>query len=124
MVLLVYLLGCAQAPNTNDDCVRLDMDCEAGLDVRWCCEDEDESCSYRFSDGHKIDCGGECDLDDQDRMSAYCWEPRTTTPGCVPERWCCRICSESKACGDSCIDRDLNCNVGDGCACNAWEVCP
>jgi hypothetical protein len=32
---------------------------------------------------------------------------------------CCRRCSAGKPCGDSCISRDKNCNVGPGCACSA-----
>lgn len=32
---------------------------------------------------------------------------------------CCKTCSAGKACGDSCISKDKNCNKGPGCACNA-----
>lgn len=31
---------------------------------------------------------------------------------------CCRVCTESKACGDSCINKALTCNQPKGCACN------
>lgn len=31
---------------------------------------------------------------------------------------CCKVCSSSKACGDSCISRSKTCEVGRGCACN------
>lgn len=31
---------------------------------------------------------------------------------------CCRVCRDGKACGDSCIPRENQCNVGPGCACN------
>lgn len=31
---------------------------------------------------------------------------------------CCRVCREGKACGDSCIAKDKQCNAGPGCACN------
>jgi hypothetical protein len=34
---------------------------------------------------------------------------------------CCRVCVEGKACGDSCIQENLTCRVGDGCACNQCE---
>ena len=44
-------------------------------------------------------------------------------PPCTPERQCCRVCTDSQACGDSCISRDLTCNEGDGCACDAADVC-
>lgn len=30
---------------------------------------------------------------------------------------CCRVCRSGKACGDSCISRNNNCNRGRGCAC-------
>ncbi|MFA5552127.1 MAG: ankyrin repeat domain-containing protein [Trueperaceae bacterium] len=30
---------------------------------------------------------------------------------------CCRVCRTGKACGDSCISRNNNCNRGRGCAC-------
>jgi hypothetical protein len=31
---------------------------------------------------------------------------------------CCRVCSAGKACGDSCINRNLTCDQPVGCACN------
>jgi len=31
---------------------------------------------------------------------------------------CCRVCTTGKACGDSCIARNLTCHKGAGCACN------
>ncbi len=31
---------------------------------------------------------------------------------------CCRICTVGKACGDSCINRQLNCHKPPGCACD------
>lgn len=31
---------------------------------------------------------------------------------------CTRICTTGKACGDTCIASNLNCNVGPGNACN------
>lgn len=45
------------------------------------------------------------------------WVPAVIAPG--PQSSCCKICSKSKACGDSCIAQDKTCNVGAGCACNA-----
>ena len=30
---------------------------------------------------------------------------------------CCVICTTSKACGDTCIDRSETCRVAAGCAC-------
>ncbi len=32
--------------------------------------------------------------------------------------YCCKICTIGKACGDSCISRYKDCNVGPGCACD------
>lgn len=31
---------------------------------------------------------------------------------------CCKVCTTGKACGDTCIPKSSNCNVGAGCACN------
>ena len=31
---------------------------------------------------------------------------------------CCVRCSKGKACGDSCIDKDLTCEMEPGCACD------
>ncbi len=33
-------------------------------------------------------------------------------------RECCKICKKGKACGDSCIARDKQCNEPPGCACD------
>jgi hypothetical protein len=33
-------------------------------------------------------------------------------------RSCCKICSNGKACGDSCIARSKTCHKGKGCACD------
>lgn len=30
---------------------------------------------------------------------------------------CCKVCKNSKACGDSCIATNKTCNTGGGCAC-------
>ncbi len=35
----------------------------------------------------------------------------------APARSCCKVCTGSKACGDSCISRSKTCHKGDGCAC-------
>jgi hypothetical protein len=32
---------------------------------------------------------------------------------------CCRVCTQGKACGDTCINVSFTCHVGPGCACNA-----
>jgi hypothetical protein len=31
---------------------------------------------------------------------------------------CCKVCSQGKACGDTCIDANLTCQTSGGCACN------
>jgi hypothetical protein len=31
---------------------------------------------------------------------------------------CCKVCRTGKACGDTCIDASLTCQVPGGCACN------
>ena len=31
---------------------------------------------------------------------------------------CCKVCDVGKACGDSCINKQLTCNKEKGCACN------
>lgn len=45
----------------------------------------------------------------------------TPTPPPPPQQpaqgGCCRVCRTGKACGDSCISRNNNCNRGRGCAC-------
>ncbi len=37
--------------------------------------------------------------------------PKRKPPGC------CKVCSSSKACGDSCIPWNETCRKGPGCAC-------
>ncbi len=34
---------------------------------------------------------------------------------------CCRVCDTGKACGDTCINKELTCHVGAGCACNVQQ---
>lgn len=40
--------------------------------------------------------------------------PAPTNP---PAQVCCKVCSNSKACGDSCISKDKTCHQPPGCAC-------
>lgn len=35
-----------------------------------------------------------------------------------PSGDCCKVCTSSKACGDSCIPKSSTCNKSSGCACN------
>jgi hypothetical protein len=37
-------------------------------------------------------------------------------------RECCKVCHKGKACGDSCISRDKDCNRPRGCACNESDL--
>ena len=46
----------------------------------------------------------------------------TVTPPPTPTRNCCRICRRGKACGNSCIARNLTCRQPPGCACNGGET--
>jgi hypothetical protein len=40
-------------------------------------------------------------------------------PQCaVAQQGCCKICTQGKACGNTCISRDKICHVGPGCACD------
>ena len=47
-----------------------------------------------------------------------------TAPECTPAEDCCRVCTESQACGDACISNDNECSQEPGCACDAVDVCP
>ena len=31
---------------------------------------------------------------------------------------CCKVCTTGKACGDTCIAKNLTCHTAGGCACN------
>ena len=43
---------------------------------------------------------------------------------CVPREQCCKVCSaDQAACGASCIRRSYSCRKGQGCACDAADVC-
>lgn len=37
---------------------------------------------------------------------------------CSEEENCCKTCTVGKACGDSCIAKEKDCDEGVGCACN------
>jgi hypothetical protein len=41
----------------------------------------------------------------------------TETKEIVAEK-CCKICKKGKACGDSCINKQLTCHKKPGCACD------
>ena len=42
---------------------------------------------------------------------------------CTPRSQCCKVCSEGKACGNSCISRSLTCRKGAACARDSADVC-
>ena len=35
--------------------------------------------------------------------------------------YCCKVCTDSKPCGDSCIGTNQTCHKTGGCACNGFE---
>jgi len=61
------------------------------------------------------------------RVLALAFLPVVTTSASLPllqgcgggGAECCKVCSEGKACGDSCIAKHLTCNKGGGCACDS-----
>jgi beta-lactamase superfamily II metal-dependent hydrolase len=42
---------------------------------------------------------------------------------CISRFACCKVCTASRACGDSCISSGFSCSKGIGCACDDEEVC-
>ncbi len=44
--------------------------------------------------------------------------PIVIQPTNPPSQVCCKVCTTGKACGDSCIAKNLTCHKGPGCACN------
>jgi endonuclease I len=60
-------------------------------------------------------------IQDTDAFATCTSEPPPST--CIPAAQCCKICTSSKACGDTCIRLDFTCQQPRGCACNSWEVC-
>ncbi len=43
--------------------------------------------------------------------------------GCIPASQCCKVCRKGKACGNSCIRASYTCRKGQGCACDAVNLC-
>ena len=39
----------------------------------------------------------------------------------APAPACCKVCKKGKACGDSCISRDKDCDKPTGCACDPQD---
>jgi hypothetical protein len=56
------------------------------------------------------------DADDSDPDPAAA--ESTTLSGKQSEPVCCRVCTQGKACGDSCIASELACQASPGCACD------
>jgi hypothetical protein len=51
-------------------------------------------------------------------------EAAVAAPGaCIPAAQCCKVCDAGQACGNSCISRSKTCHKGQGCACDASNVC-
>lgn len=54
--------------------------------------------------------------------SLLAWGP-AAEPKPEPEpEVCCKICHKGKACGDTCIARDKQCEVEPGCACDEEDL--
>lgn len=70
----------------------------------------------------QLDCPAPPAADVQPPATAPEWQP---VADCIPKSRCCKVCDskKSRACGDSCISKGKDCNVGRGCACNSFEVC-
>jgi hypothetical protein len=50
--------------------------------------------------------------------SAGAWDPRVPAADTAAGAGCCRICTQGKACGNSCISREKQCHQPPGCACD------
>ncbi len=46
------------------------------------------------------------------------------SPKPPPSPTCCKVCTTGKACGDTCIAKDLTCHITGGCACNGIADTP
>ena len=46
-------------------------------------------------------------------------EPAKPAKPAEEPRTCCRTCSKGKACGNTCINRQLTCHKPPGCACDS-----
>ena len=68
--------------------------------------ESDEECF----DGLDNDCDGKVDLAESN-CSLDC------------RKECCKICDDSKPCGDSCIPKTSECNTYSGCACRESDLC-
>jgi len=87
---------------------------------------------------HSQVCSGQMTLADAQKLVASNWEAlesgatadatpsasdeeHTPTPAAVntPTQGCCKVCTNSKACGDGCISKNYTCHQPPGCACNA-----
>ena len=42
---------------------------------------------------------------------------------CIPRTKCCKVCTKTTACGNTCTNSAYQCRKPRGCACNAKEVC-
>ena len=80
---------------------------------------------------HAKVCSGQVALADAQNEIATNWEavsnsgsaggstPPPPPPGDTPTGVCCKVCTNSQACGDSCISKSYTCYQPPGCACNA-----
>jgi hypothetical protein len=62
--------------------------------------------------------GGSASFDPDDSELDDAAEKSTTLSDAQTKPVCCRICTQGKACGDSCIAAELACQASPGCACD------
>jgi hypothetical protein len=78
---------------------------------------------------HDKVCSGKMTLADAQNEIATNWEavsgsgsgsnPPPPPPADTPTGVCCKVCTNSQACGDGCISKSYTCHKPPGCACNA-----
>jgi len=79
---------------------------------------------------HAKVCSGQVALADAQNAIATNWEtasaggsaggnnPPPPPPVNTPGKVCCKVCTNSQACGDSCISKNYTCHQPPGCACD------
>jgi hypothetical protein len=120
LLALLLLLSCRRETECRN---WIDDDEDGWTDLAdWDC-DEGRHCN----DGRDNDEDGLLDTDDEedcpqpDPSTDDAGDDTDTTTGCRSD--CCKVCTDSQACGDSCISRSSECHTYGGCACDAGEAC-
>lgn len=119
-MLLVLVLGCGE----SETCYATHEYCSGSVGQCDYCVDADDRWEWRCDDGWSTPDGPQA----ADLLLCHCTPEvcgLTTSTPTLPDcrEGCCKVCDEGKACGDSCIDKLLACNEGEGCACDSWEAC-